>query len=355
MRILFTSGRELNYPRNELIVQLLEQSHQVDLVGKRFGKASIALFSLINSFVSILKMATKSYDLIFVGFFGQLIVLALNLFNKNMILDVFVSIYDTLCFDRRIVNPGSVLARILKWIDYRACMSVGHVIVDTTTHLKYFSEVIQVPANKMSVLFVGCNERVFQPVQLPVNPNLVLFYGTLLPLHGIDVILRAASLVQEEDPNICFKVIGVTSKNRFIPSIPIIGRSNNTIYSPPVSINELKNEIAVSQLCLCGHFGNTPKARRVIAGKTYQCIAMEKPVIVGDNPANRELLTHNEDSWFCEMNNPRALADAIIHLMKNEPLMNRLGENARKTYLQKASNEILEVKLNQIVGGLPYR
>jgi glycosyltransferase involved in cell wall biosynthesis len=349
MRILFTSGRELSYPRNELLIHLLEQSHKVDVVGKKSGKASITLFSLVNTFQVFIKNIKKPYDLIVVGFLGQLIALIVSLFYKKVILDVFVSIYDTLCLDRELVNPKSLLAKILKWIDYRACMNVKHVIVDTKAHMDFFSEVINIPAYKMSVLFVGCNDQIFHPVQLPSHNNLVLFYGSLLPLHGLEVILQAARFVQDENLDIHFKIIGITPQNKYISSKTLDLNLTNTIFSPPVSITALRTEIAVSKLCLCGHFGNTPKARRVIAGKTYQCIAMGKPVIVGENQANQELLTHNVDSWFCEMNNSKALADAIIYLMKNDLLLNRLGENGRKTYLQKASNKILEQKLNNII------
>ena len=74
----------------------------------------------------------------------------------------------------------------------------------------------------------------------------------------------------------------------------------------------------------------------------FQMIAMGKPVIMGDNAANRELLTHGVDSWFCEMNNPRALAEAISTLLQDRELSNRIAGGALKTYQEAASSKFLK-------------
>jgi glycosyltransferase involved in cell wall biosynthesis len=68
---------------------------------------------------------------------------------------------------------------------------------------------------------------------------------------------------------------------------------------------------------------------------------MGRPTIVGDNPANRELLTHGHDSWFCQMDNPEALADAILHLFKTPELRDELSANASRTFRLRASQKVL--------------
>ena len=84
-------------------------------------------------------------------------------------------------------------------------------------------------------------------------------------------------------------------------------------YIPWLSQKELARLIASSDLCLAGHFSKTiAKASRTIPGKAFIYQAMEKPMILGDNPANHELFVSDRDTVFVEMGNSSALADAIL-------------------------------------------
>jgi len=53
----------------------------------------------------------------------------------------------------------------------------------------------------------------------------------------------------------------------------------NIEFLPPIPIEELPYEISAADICLGGHFGLTEKAARVVPGKIYQILAMEKPII----------------------------------------------------------------------------
>ena len=102
-------------------------------------------------------------------------------------------------------------------------------------------------------------------------------------------------------------------------------------------------------ICLGGHFGTSDKAARVIAGKTFQDLAMGKPTIVGENAANHELLTHGYDAWFCPMSDPQALAEGIRTLAEDAPLRAQLGRNARRSFLERASLEVIQAQVRQVV------
>jgi len=143
----------------------------------------------------------------------------------------------------------------------------------------------------MKRVFVGCDEEQFHP--LPENPEsrTVLYYCSYLPLHGVDVVVQAAELLQA-DPSIKFKIIGEGIEYEKIRKFIQEKQLTNVELAAPVPIDQLPYEIQNSLICLGGHFGASAKACRVIPGKAFQMIAMGKPVIMGDNAANRELLTH---------------------------------------------------------------
>lgn len=347
MQILFTCGREPEYPRNALLKQILEAHYPVTSLtdsSKRYAKRYLQIFR------KVIFHPLQKYDLIFVGFLGQPIVPLIKLRAQGpVLLDAFLSVFDTLCFDRKKFRPGSLPGRLAYWLDQSSCRLADHVLLDTQAHADYFAKTFHLPKEKFSAIFVGCDEAIFYPRQTHNPQFTVLFYGSFLPLHGVETIIRASKLLENET-GIHFKIIGQGSEtdriNRLAAELDL---GKNIEFHPPVPLHTLPAEISQASLCLGGHFGPSAKASRVIAGKTFQCIAMGKPTLVGDNPANRELLTHGLDAWFCKMNDPHDLAEAILTLYHDAPLRDRLGENARETFLKSASTPVLSRQLIELV------
>ena len=81
---------------------------------------------------------------------------------------------------------------------------------------------------------------------------------------------------------------------------------------------ELAKYIAMSDLCLAGHFNaEIGKANRTIPGKAYIYHAMNKKMILGDSQANHELYENEANAYFVEMGNADALAEKIMEIKDN--------------------------------------
>ena len=69
----------------------------------------------------------------------------------------------------------------------------------------------------------------------------------------------------------------------------------------------------MADLCIAGHFNNTiAKASRTIPGKAYIYDATNKPMILGDNPANHEQFNTSSQYIYVPMGDADALADSIL-------------------------------------------
>ncbi len=101
-------------------------------------------------------------------------------------------------------------------------------------------------------------------------------------------------------------------------------------------------EIAKADCCLGGHFSDIEKAKRVIAGKTFQFIAMKKPVIVGDCPGNRELFSDRQNALFVGMADADSLAHAILELKNDANLRGRIAEAGYETFMKLAQPACLQ-------------
>jgi len=59
------------------------------------------------------------------------------------------------------------------------------------------------------------------------------------------------------------------------------------------------------------------------------------PVIAGDVPAIHDVIRHGHNGWLAPPSNPSALAEAILHLLDNPALAQRLGRQGRIDALQR--------------------
>lgn len=348
MQIVFTSGREPGYPRNALLKTILAEHFPLKIVTDDTRKTLPRYLRLSAKLLKALPYG--DYDLAFVGFLGQpLMPYVRTLTRKPIVFDAYLSVYDTLCFDRKVYKPRSIMGRLAFWLDRFACDLADYVLLDTQSHVDYFVSEFNLPKEKFSRIFIGCDENIFYPrpeIQ-PSSPPTILYYGSFLPLQGIDIILHAAKIL--EKCHMQFRLIGQGMELERVQKLAADLELSNIIFSPHLPVKKLPTEIASSTICLGGHFGAAQKAHRVIAGKTFQALAMGKPTIVGENPANHELLTHGFDAWFCKMNDPEALADAILSLLKDQELCTTLGQNAHRTFLEKASIAALAPQVLTIV------
>ena len=354
MRILFLSGRESSYPRNRFLIHALRQLGQVDVPVEKGGFPSANLRrSLWVSLAALPYVIRYHYDLVVVGFWGHLLMLPAGVFKRQPVLfDAFVSTYDTLIEDRKRYAPKSLPGRLALSLDKISCHLADHVLLDTQAQVDYFAAQFGIEPSKMDRVWVGSDEAIFYPRQVQTEPAEVLFVGSFVPLQGVDVILQAAKLLDRTNPEVKIRFIG---RGMLYPQAVNFAKQNqltNLLFDAPVPLSALPDQILRATICLGGHFGSSAKAARVIAGKTFHSLAMGKPTIVGDNPANHELLTHDRDAWFCPMADPEALAESIRILISDSERRQRIGAAARQTFLANASLAEISKRIDKIVGEL---
>ena len=165
-------------------------------------------------------------------------------------------------------------------------------------------------------MYLDADTSIYYPRPQVKPPELkeqfiVLYFGSVLPVQGVDVIMQAMALLAD-DPRIHFYFIGPVDQ-KVTPT-----ESPNITYIRWLSQPELAERISQADLCLAGHFNKeNGKANRTIPGKAYIYEAMNKPMILGDNAATRERYTDGMPGiTFVEMGSPEALRDGILQCMK---------------------------------------
>ena len=349
MRVLLLTGREISYARNEVLLHALQRFAQVDVIAPTPMPHSLLASSGQMIGRALPRLLRQRYDLVFVGFYGYLILRLLKpCLRPPVLFDAFVSNYDTLCFDRKKFAPNSPAGRLAYWLDRSTCQLADHILLDTQAHVDYFRQMFGLAATRLSAIPVGCSDDIYRP--RPVSPHPVthvLYYSTFLPLHGVETIIQAAALLKDEP--IRFHLIGDGPLLEEIQATVQRLQLFNLTLAPPVSPRVLADKIAEADICLGGHFGQSEKAGRVIPGKIYQMLAVGRAVIAADAPGNRELLNHQETAWLIPPADPTALATAIRRLHIDPELRARLANQGRRLYESQCSEAVITEKLRGIV------
>ena len=310
-RILFAAGREASYVRNHLLIQAASALAEVTAITPdRPGSLSRNLLRVLRRLLPALR---QPHDLVILGFYGHPLTPIVRRFTSAPILfDAYVSTWDTLCFDRQKYDPASVPGRAARWLDVTACRSSDRVMLDTQAHARFFIDSFHLPPDHVDTWYIGCDEAIFYPRPRPTRaaaePLTVFFYGSYQPLHGVEVIVQAAALLNEDD-RVRFKLIGDGQTQQQAQQMAQQACLSNIEFLPPVPIADLALLTASSDICLAGPFGASAKAQRVIPTKTAQFLAMSRPLIASNSPANREMLVHTHPE---EMILPQNISNFIV-------------------------------------------
>jgi glycosyltransferase involved in cell wall biosynthesis len=239
--------------------------------------------------------------------------------RKHLIFDAFISLHDTMIADRQKYSRWNPRAWFLWLVDYVSCHLADEVLIDTEAHRQFFIKEFHLNPKRIRVIYLEARHDLFRKRedQHKSKGTLeVFFYGSYIPLQGIEHILRAAKILQEEKANVHFTLVG---KGQTFPTMEKLARDLSltspssvpfVTFVPFVPLQELADRMSHADLCL-GIFGTSGKAQRVIPHKVYDAVASGIPVLTADSPAVRERFQDNPKVILCPTGNPEAIAKAI--------------------------------------------
>ncbi|EOH86856.1 hypothetical protein UAS_01318 [Enterococcus asini ATCC 700915] len=316
-KILFISTKNLDYIRNTQEINWLKGlASEIEIICHPSNNYFIRLFFVYLKLLP--KLIKRDFDGLFLGFAPQLLFPYFPFLPKNklIVMDFFISFYDTLVDDRKKIKDNTFFSKALHFWDRKTLEKADCVVVDTKAHGEFFSEEFRINKRKIGVLYIEADSSIYQPHPREKNAKFeVIYFGSILPVQGIQVILDALKLLNNHS-EIHFTLIGPIGSKFQVNEMDF----PNVTFIPWVTQKDLAEYINQADLALSGHFSSTVgKANRTIAGKTYIYLAMQKKIILGDSDANRELYKPSTNIFYVERGNPQALANLIMDISSGNP------------------------------------
>ena len=294
---------------------------------------------------------------LYVPYPSTLVLFCLSLLPRSwrpahIVADCFISLYDTVITDRKLLSSGSWAARALRSVESRAYRNANKIIVETDLNAGYFMDTFGLAASQVMALPLSIDETVFRatPYQPHGDTCTVLFIGTFVPLQGVDVIAHAAVALASRR-NIRFRLIGSGQTAKAVARILANhGSANIEWVTQWIDGEILADEIQHADICL-GIFGTGPKTQRVWPLKNYAYMAVGRAIITGATLQARHMLQRADSAPFLTVppGDPAALASAIDELAKNPDRRRTYAESARRFY---EKNLCSRIALEQIVAQL---
>ena len=340
--VLWWGRTEREYSRNRIVRQLFEDlGWQVTY----FHPFSSQL-GLLESFVRRLKRP----DLLFVPCFRHRDIVSAAFWARKwrvpLVLDPLISAYEKDVFERKKWPSDSPQAERRKKWESRLFATGDVVVADTAAHARFFQDHLQVRYENLQVLYVSAEQPLFseKPPPKPVPPFEILFYGSFLELHGIDVIINAAKKVN--NPDVHWVLLGEGDMKQKMQ----VEASNypNIHFESWIPYEKLSDRIARAHIML-GVFGATVLTDLVIPNKMFQSMAVGRPIITSISPAYKDSLEGSDLIGWVSGGDPVALADMVRSWLNTPDQLEKRGRETRKLFDRYFSMASLKIALKNII------
>jgi glycosyltransferase involved in cell wall biosynthesis len=253
--------------------------------------------------------------------------------SRKVIFDPLASRFETKFGDWRWRPEESLAAWWNKAIDRWAFRFSDLIIADTQAHKDYYCRQFKLRPGKIAVIPVGFDDRIYKAERSrrrrvsrgSGSSFTVLFFGSFLPLHGVETVVEAARWIAKEDGAIQFELIGSGRTFDRVRRLASELSLANIRFDGWMGQDELAERVAArADICL-GLFGQTEKAGRVVPHKVFQSMALGKPVVTARTPAAEEFFAHRENIFLCNLGEPELLARAILELKQDSGLREHIA------------------------------
>jgi len=216
----------------------------------------------------------------------------------------------------------------------------------TTTKL----EIENIPKQKLYSLPFGASIEMFKPINqnhcrqilsLPNDIKIICFVGTFLPWQGIEYIIDAMPTILKERYSTVLIVVGdvepkmqasIKLKQKIIEKYINFKLNKNVIFVGRVPYEKVQYYINASDVCVVAQ---RPMRSGFSPLKLFEYMACGKPVVASDIEGVREIILESNGGILVPPENPAKLAEAVIRLLNDEELIDKMGKNGLRSIEEK--------------------
>jgi glycosyltransferase involved in cell wall biosynthesis len=186
-----------------------------------------------------------------------------------------------------------------------------------------------VPRSKIEVVPNGVDLGLFDSINVERDPFKVLFVGRLISHKHLDWLITAMNIVEKRFPDSSLHIVGDGPQKQELEDLvtKFSLSKKTTFYGVLPSYRSVAEHMRSSSVLV------SPSTREGFNMVALEAIVAKTPVVIVDAPRNAALdfIKDKHTGLVVEIENPNAIAEAIIRLFEDEKLRTRLTQNALQT------------------------
>jgi len=213
-------------------------------------------------------------------------------------------------------------------------------IITVSNYMKHILTLKSVKKENINVIYDGVDTNLFRPKINDAKKlrekyasgaeNVVMFHGGISPQDRLEIIAKAAVNIIKKHPQTVFWIVGQGSALPNIKKIiNINGLDDHFFFSGWVPYEKVPNFISACDIGLV-ILPNNISAKTKITLKTFEYWACEKPIIISNLSAPREVVIPGKTGLFYKPEDSEDLANKVSYLLEDKNLCREMGRAGRK-------------------------
>jgi|Deesub1362B_J571_1020462.scaffolds.fasta_scaffold00320_28 N-acetyl-alpha-D-glucosaminyl L-malate synthase BshA len=267
-------------------------------------------FTVLGFLTALRKSRRRKYDLIHAHYAIPQGLLGVAL-KHALRLPLVVTLHGTdinYLARRRMTRP--LVKLVLKQAD---------AVVAVSRFLKEEAEKLGVEAEKVRVIYNGVELPEWEEAEREMS---ILFVGSLVKQKGIDTLLKAYRIVKERLPEAKLVIVGDGREREALENMSTRLKLKDVFFEG--SRNRLGGYYSRSRVLAL------PSRSEGFGLVALEAMAYGLPVVATRVGGIPEVVTHGEAGMLVEKDDASALAEALIKVMADKALWQKLSQNARK-------------------------
>ena len=226
----------------------------------------------------------------------------------------------------------SLRNKIFKWLKTFTVKKASKIITVSNALKDILSHDTRISANKVQVLSMGVDLDHFSPdSQVLRKPNQALFVGRFVEKKGLKHLIYALEIVKKEKPDLQLLLVGFgPEQNNIMQLISKLNLKDSVKLLGPVNQSELPNIYRESTVFIAPFVSASNGDQEGLGLVLVEAAGCYCPIVCGNVNAIHDVIKDNETGLIVDPTNHKQLASAILTLLDDGSLRNRLSENAHQ-------------------------